>query len=185
MLISSQSNSFNTQVYQAPQFLFYMNLNFWKCWAMLLKCVDNSHRGGLSLTFLLIVSPTNSPLHIEDTIPHDTTQSDTVLSGSIEFSFTPLSHNWSKQTLLKEHIWCSTYRLPQHLIALKQLELSTKKAHSLKCPPTRCVCTHTDTHKHSHCLTTLPPNWMPLSWRPHNDSKFHPKTERAVPRDQK
>lgn len=131
-----------------------MNLNFWKCWAMLLKCVDNSNRGGLSLTFLLIVSPTNSPLHIEDTIPHDTTQSDTVLSGSIEFSFTPLSHNWSKQTLLKEHIWCSTYRLPQHLDALKQWELSTKKAHSLKCPPTRCVCTHTHTN-------------TPIVWHPY------------------
>lgn len=121
---------------------------------MLLKCVDNSHRGGLSLTFLPMVSPTNSPLHIEDTIPHDTTQSDTVLSGSIEFSFTPLSHNWSKQTLLKEHIWCSTYRLPQHLVASKRWELSTKKAHSLKCPPTRCVYTHTHTN-------------TPIVWQPY------------------
>lgn len=123
------------------------------------QCVDHTDSEGLYLPFLLMASSNNSPLHTEDTIPHDTTQSDTVLSGSIEFSFTPLSHKWSKLTLVKEHIWCSTYRRKASTTShcFETVRALEKKAHSLKCPPTRCACTHTHTHKHCHCLTTLPP----------------------------
>lgn len=138
------------------------------------QCVDHTDSEGLYMPFLLMASSNNSPLHTEDTIPHVTTQSDTVLSGSIEFSFTPLSHKWSKLTLVKEHIWCSTYRRKASTTShcFETVRALEKKAHSLKCPPTKCACTHTHTNT-AIVWQPYPPKWMPLSWRPHNDSKFH------------